>query len=59
LLVKLMVTAWGSNVRVLSDSLASEFPDAKSTNEALRLVAKLRAAEPKQQPRRTRRAASR
>jgi hypothetical protein len=48
-----------ANVRVLSDSLSREFPDAKSTNDALRLVVKLRASKPKQEPRRTRRAASR
>ena len=48
-----------ANVRVLSDSLAREFPDAKSTNEALRLVVKLRASKLKRDPRRARRAASR
>jgi hypothetical protein len=48
-----------ANVRMLSDSPTREFPDAKSTNEALRLVVKLRAGKPKRQPRRTRRAAAR
>lgn len=35
-----------SNVRVLPPDVAEEFPDTKSTVEALRLVMKLRATSP-------------
>ena len=35
-----------SNVRVLPDDVAREFPDTESTVEALRLVIKLRAVRP-------------
>ena len=35
------------NVRVLPPDVAQEFPDTKSTVEALRLVMKLRAVRPK------------
>jgi hypothetical protein len=41
---------WASttaNVRLLPADVAREFPDTKSTVEALRLVAKLRAVRPK------------
>ena len=38
------------NVRVLPDDIAREFPDTKSTVEALRLVVKLRAVKPKRRP---------
>ena len=36
-----------SNVRVLPDDVAREFPDTETTVEALRLVMKLRAVKPK------------
>jgi hypothetical protein len=36
-----------SNVRILPDDVAREFPDTESTVEALRLVTKLRAVRPK------------
>jgi hypothetical protein len=36
-----------SNVRILPDDVAREFPDTESTVEALRLVMKLRAVRPK------------
>ena len=39
-----------SNVRVLPDDVAREFPDSESTLEALRLVIKLRAVKPKSKP---------
>jgi hypothetical protein len=35
-----------SNVRVLPDDVAQEFPDTESTVQALRLVIKLRAVRP-------------
>jgi hypothetical protein len=52
-----LVDGWStttSNVRVLPDDVAREFPDAESTVEALRLVMKLRAVRPEPKPRRRR-----
>ncbi len=46
-----------ANVRVLPDDVAREFPDSKSTTEALRLVMKLRKVQPAQKPRRKHRTA--
>jgi len=43
-----------SNVRVLPDDVAREFPDTKSTVDALRLVIKLRAGRPETKVRRKR-----
>lgn len=43
-----------SNVRLLPDDVAREFPDTKSTIEALRLVIKLRAVRPGPKTRRKR-----
>jgi hypothetical protein len=37
-----------ANVRVLPDDVAREFPDSKSTTEALRFVMKLRKVQPAQ-----------
>jgi hypothetical protein len=42
------------NVRLLPNDVAREFPDTKSTVEALRLVIKLRAVRPDARPRRRR-----
>jgi hypothetical protein len=46
-----------ANVRVLPDDVAREFPDSKSTTEALRLVMKLRKVQPAPKPRRKNRTA--
>jgi len=43
-----------TNVRVLPDDVAREFPDTKSTVDALRLVIKLRAGRPEAKVRRRR-----
>jgi hypothetical protein len=45
-----LVNWWSSvtgNIRVLPPDVAQEFPDTKSTVDALRLVMKLRATRPK------------
>ena len=45
-----LVTWWSTvtgNMRVLPPDVAQEFPDTKSTVDALRLVMKLRATRPK------------
>ncbi len=49
-----LVRWWSSiaaGVRMLPDDVAREFPDTKSTVEALRLVMKLRKVAPKRKPR--------
>jgi hypothetical protein len=52
-----MLAWWSSttqNLRLLPDDVAREFPDTKSTVEALRLVMKLRAVKPGAKARRRR-----
>ena len=51
-------TRSNANIRVLPDDVAREFPDTRTTVEALRLVIKLRAVKPASKPRK-RRAGSR
>ena len=48
-----LVRWWSSiagSVRMLPDDVAREFPDTKTTVEALRLVMKLRKVAPKRRP---------
>jgi hypothetical protein len=47
-------TSSNANIRVLPDDVAREFPDTRTTVQALRLVMKLRAVKPIPRPRKRR-----